>query len=70
VRIAFALPAATWLLIAQWHSYVGVLPVWRLALLVGFVGVGTTLNLMWGWKILHGATQVLNGSGTAADKHD
>lgn len=63
VRVLFALPAGTYLLLIQWQTLQPLLPTWRLVLLVGFFAVGLTLNLFWGIKLLRGAQQILRGSG-------
>ena len=37
------------------------LPIWRLALFVGFFSVGVVLNSMWGMKLFKGAYKLMKG---------
>ena len=58
VRLSFAMPLGTWMIASQWGSLAG-LPMWRRYLYPGFFFVGCVLNVIWGYKLFHGAYKLL-----------
>jgi hypothetical protein len=61
VRICFALLCGTYIIYQQ-RAMWSQLPLWRVAALLGFFGVGVVLNTTWFVKIVKGAYKVLFGS--------
>jgi len=59
VRLCYAIPTGTYFILLHWQELSRVLPTWRLALYVGFFGVGCLLNTLWGYKLFTGAIKLL-----------
>ena len=66
VRMLFAIPYGSYLLVTQWPSLAPVLPAWRLGLLAGFFGVGCVLNSFWAYRLFAGALKILRGGAEDA----
>ena len=59
VRILFAIPLGTYIIVQQWSALAPAIPTWRLLIYPGFFGVGVVLNLVWGYRLLRGALKLL-----------
>jgi len=62
VRILLC-PIGGTMLIWRQREPISELPLWRAIIMVGFFGLGTVLQLMWGRKIIMGAVSILTSKG-------